>query len=127
MEGLGDKEIADRFSKRKLLYGTQAISGVLAFILGFLVFFHWVNIWFVYVLAFALGVVKAIDNPTRQTFVAEMVSNKELSNAIALNTVEINVARVLGPTLAGIMIVFVGIDMCFILNGISFIAVLIAL
>lgn len=65
--------IADRFSKRKLLYGTQAISGILAFILGVLVFFHWVNIWFVYVLAFALGVVKAIDNPTQQTFVAEMV------------------------------------------------------
>ena len=119
--------IADRFPKRKILYFTQSISGVLALILGILVITGSVKVWMVYILALLLGLVNVFDNPTRQTFVIEMVDKKKLQNAIALNTFEINVARVVGPALAGALIVSAGLGMCFIINAISYIAVIIAL
>jgi MFS family permease len=119
--------IADRFSKRKILYFTQTAAGILALILGLLVIFGHVQVWMVYILAFALGMVSVVDNPARQTFVHEMVDEKHLPNAIALNTIEINIARVVGPALAGILIVSAGIGTCFIINAISYIAVIVAL
>ena len=81
----------------------------------------------VYIFALCIGLVNVFDNPTRQTFLIEMVNKKDLSNAIALNSAEINMARVFGPALAGILIASVGIGFCFILNSISYIAVLFAL
>ncbi len=119
--------IADRFSKRKLLYFTQSVSGVLALILGILIMTQTVQIWMVYVLALGLGFVNTIDNPTRQTFVIEMVGKEQLPNAISLNSGQFNLARVVGPALAGTLIAIIGLAPCFILNAVSFLAVLIAL
>jgi MFS family permease len=119
--------IADRLPKRPVLYATQAVSGVLALILGVLVATGAVELWMVYVLAGALGIVAAVDNPTRQVFVLEMVGESELNNAVTLNSVMVNLARVVGPALAGALIAGVGLAVCFLLNGASYAAVLVAL
>ncbi len=116
--------IADRFPKRSILYVTQTVSGVLALTLGILVATGMVQIWMVYVLAVGLGLMNVIDNPTRQSFVLEMVGKDALVNAVSLNSTEINLARVIGPTLAGVLIATVGIASCFIINGLSYIAVI---
>ncbi len=119
--------IADRFPKQKILYVTQTAAGILAIILGILVGTNLIQLWMVGVLAFCLGIVNLVDNPTRQTFAPEMVGKELLSNAITLNSWEINLARVIGPSIAGALAATVGLTMCFILNGISYIAVLIVL
>ena len=118
--------IADRFPKRKILYVTQVVSAVLALTLGLLVFFGLVQIWMVYLLALGLGLVNVINSPTVQTFVPEMVGPDQLQNAVSLNSTEVNLARAIGPALAGVLIVAVGIAWCFIFNALSYIAVLIA-
>jgi MFS family permease len=118
--------IADRFPKRKVLYITQTLYGILALILGTLVLTHSIQIYMIYILALCLGLVNVINNPTLQTFVPEMVGKENLQNAVSLNVTEVNLARAVGPALAGILIVAVGIGWCFMLNGISYIAVLIA-
>jgi MFS family permease len=115
--------LADRFSKRKLLFATQSASGMLAIVLGSLVLSGDVRLWIVYVIALLLGLINTVDNPTRQTFISEMVGEGELKNAIALNSTLMNLARVIGPTIAGILIVTVGLAPCFFFNGISFFAV----
>ena len=119
--------IADRFSKRRKLYYTQSISAFLALLLGVLVITNSVQLWMVYVLAFCLGLVNAVDNPTRQTFIPELVGKEKLTNAVSLNSIEINLARVVGPAIGGILIASLGLAPLFILNGISFIAVIFAL
>lgn len=119
--------IADRFPKRKILYFTQSVSGVLALILGVLVMTDTVQLWMVGVLAILLGTVNAIDNPTRQTFVLEMVDADQLGNAVTLNSMEINLARVIGPAIAGVLIAGVGLAWCFVINGFSYAGVLVAL
>jgi MFS family permease len=119
--------LADRYDKRRVLYATQAIPAVLAGILGFLVATDVVTVLDVYILAVALGFVQVVDNPTRQTFIHEMVGAEDLTNAVSLNSVLVNVARVLGPGLAGALIVTIGLAPCFFLNGVSYGAVLIAL
>lgn len=116
--------IADRFPKRSILYITQTVSGVLALSLGILVATGAIRIWMVYVLAVCLGVVSTVDNPTRQAFLLEMVGKDNLINAVSLNSTEINLARVIGPTIAGVLIATIGIAACFIVNGVSYIAVL---
>ncbi len=116
--------LADRFSKRKLLFMTQTVAGLLALILAVLVFTHTVQLWMVYVLAALLGCVNSIDNPTRQSFVFEMVGGERLRNAVTLNSTEINFARIIGPAIAGVVIASVGIAMCFFINAASYIAVL---
>ncbi len=118
--------IADRFSKRKILYVTQVVSAILALTLGLLVAFGLVQIWMVYLLALGLGMVNVINSPTVQTFVPEMVGPEHLQNAVSLNSTEVNLARAVGPAIAGALIVLVGIAWCFIFNAISYIAVLIA-
>ncbi len=118
---------ADRFSKRKVLFFTQSISGILALILGALVVTGTVQLWMVYVLAFGLGLVNSFDNPTRQTFVMEMVGPGELRNAVTLYSSLVNLSRVIGPAIAGALITSVGLAPCFIINGISFAAVVIML
>ncbi len=119
--------LVDRFPKKKILFFTQLASGILALILGIVVIFGWVKIWMVYVLAIALGLVNVIDGPAGQTFIVEMVNKEKLSNAIALNSIETNIARVLGPALAGFLIVYVGLGFCFLINAFSYVAVAIAI
>jgi MFS family permease len=119
--------VADRFDKRKILYSTQSILGVLALLLGLLVVHHDVHLWMVYVIAACMGMTMAIDTPSRQTFVVEMVGPDQLRNAISLNSMIVNLARVIGPSIAAIIIASVGVGPCFLINAASFVAVLIAL
>ncbi len=119
--------IADRFDKRHILYFTQSSSGILALILGLLVLTHSIQLWMVYALALALGFVNVVDMPSRQSFVMEMVGPKLLKNAITLNSTMVNMARLIGPTIAGILIATSGIAVCFLANAVSYIAVLSAL
>lgn len=116
--------IADRFNKRKLLYATQSAAMLLAFALALLVATHTVQAWMVFVLASCLGFVNMVDSPTRQTFVVEMVGKDRLTNAISLNSIEVNVARIIGPIIAAGLIASVGLGWCFFVNGLSYIAVL---
>src|SRR6188472_3152893 len=119
--------IADRFPKRKILYGTQSAAGLLSLTMGTLVMTGAVRLWMVYLVAAALGMVKVFDNPTRQTFVREMVGKEHLTNAVSLNSTEMNFARVIGPALAGVLIATVGLGECFIVDGLSYSAVIIML
>ena len=119
--------IADRLSKRKILYFTQSISGVLALVLGVLVATGLVKVWMVYILAFCLGLVNVFDNPTRQTFYIELVGPDNLRNAITLYSTLVNLARIIGPAIAGALIAVFGLAPCFIINGISYVAVVIML
>jgi MFS family permease len=116
--------LAERFSKRRLLFITQTAAGILALALGVLVATDLVRLWMVYVLAFGLGVVNAIDNPVRQTFVHELVGRSQLANAVMLNSIILNLSRVIGPAIAGVVAAQFGLGPCFILNGVSFGAVL---
>jgi MFS family permease len=119
--------LADRVDKRRLLLATQALAGVLAAVLGLLVLFGAVRLWMVCVLAAGLGFVNLVDNPTRQAFVGEMVGSQDLTNAVGLNSVLVNLARALGPAAAGILIVTVGMAPCFLINAASFLASITAL
>jgi len=116
--------IADRFPKRKVLYLTQAMAGLLALALGILVGTGTLRLWMVYVLASLLGVVYAVDHPTRQTFIVEMVGPSQLTNAISLNSTQVNLARVAGPAIGGSLIATVGLTPLFLGNAVSYIAVL---
>ena len=119
--------LVDRFSKKKILIFTQSASMVLALIYGLLTVFNVINLWEIGLLAFLLGVVNAIDLPARQAFTSDLVERPALSSAIAINAGTFNAARVIGPSVAGFLIMSVGIGGAFILNGLSYIAVLIAL
>ncbi|MFY9463124.1 MAG: MFS transporter [Candidatus Sungiibacteriota bacterium] len=119
--------IADRFPKRRILFVTQSVSGLLALILGILVATDTVQLWMVGALAFGLGLVNAVDNPTRQTFILEMVEEDHFPNAVSLNSTQVNLARVAGPAIGGVLIATIGLAWCFSVNAISYIAVLAAL
>ncbi|MCJ7621954.1 MAG: MFS transporter, partial [Anaerolineaceae bacterium] len=119
--------IADRFPKRKILYFTQSLAGVLALILGVLVATNLVKVWMVYILAFCLGLNNVFDNPTRQTFYIELVGPDHLRNAVTLYSTLVNLARIIGPAIAGGLITAVGLAPCFLINAVSYIAVLIVL
>jgi MFS family permease len=118
---------ADRLNQRKLLMFTQATMGVLALILGVLTIAGVIRLWHVYMFAFLSGSAAALDAPVRQTFVAEMVGDADLTNAVALNATSFNAAQMIGPAVAGLLIASVGIGWAFLLNGISFAAVLISM
>lgn len=118
---------ADHFNQRRLLVATQATMGVLALVLGLLTVTGKVALWHVYVFAFLFGCAAAFDAPVRQTFVAELVGDGELSNAIALNSTSFNAARMVGPAVAGIVIASIGTGWAFLLNAASFMAVLCSL
>ena len=118
---------ADRLDKRKVLYATQTAAGVLALALGALVLSGSAHLWEVYLLATGLGVVNLFDNPARQSFVSEMVGLDLLPNAVSLNSVLMNSARVIGPGIGGVLIVTVGLPTCFMVNAASYVAVLVAL
>ena len=118
---------ADRLNQRKLLMVTQATMGVLALILGALTLSGVIQLWHVYVLAFLSGSAAALDAPVRQVFVAEMVGDADLPNAVALNSSSFNAAQMIGPAVAGLLIANVGLGWAFLLNGLSFAAVLISM
>lgn len=118
---------ADRFNQRKLLMFTQAAMGVLALILGTLTLAGVIRLWHVYLLSFLSGCAAALDAPVRQTFVAEMVGDEDLSNAVALNSTSFTAAQMIGPAAAGLVIAGVGMAWAFLLNGISFAAVLLSM
>jgi MFS family permease len=119
--------LADRLDKRRVLMLTQAGMGFLALALGVVTLTGLVHLWMVYLLALLLGVITALDNPARQSFVMEMVGRKQLTNAVSLNTAVFTGARVVGPAIAGLLIALVGTGWCFVLNAASFAAVLAAL
>jgi MFS family permease len=124
--------VADRVDKRRLLVTTQASAGCLALVLGLLVLVGHgpagsAHLWEVYLLSLLLGVVNMFDNPARQTFVIEMVGKADLSNAVSLNSIVMNGARVIGPAIGGVLIATVGLGVCFLANSASYVAVIVAL
>ncbi len=116
--------VADRFDKRRVLILTQAADAFLALTLGGLVLTGGIQLWMVYALALGLGLVTVVDNPTRQSFVAEMVGPNDLQNGISLNSAVFTFTRILGPAIAGALILTVGLAACFLLNALSFLAVI---
>jgi MFS family permease len=119
--------IADRFPKRKILYFTQSLSGLLALTLGLLVATGRVQVWMVYGLAACLGLVTVFDNPARQTFYMELVGPEHVRNAVTLYSILVNLARMIGPSLAAALIAGFGLAPCFLINGLSYGMVLIML
>ncbi|WP_427911403.1 MFS transporter [Ramlibacter sp. MMS24-I3-19] len=118
---------ADRYDRRHMLVFTQSAMGLLALGLGILTLTGTVHLYQVYGFAFLLGCVSAFDGPTRQSFVAELVGDAHLSNAVALNSTSFNAARMVGPATAGVLIAAIGSGWVFVLNAVSFAAVLVAL
>ncbi|MBB4197508.1 MFS transporter [Rhodoblastus sphagnicola] len=118
---------ADHFNRRKLLIATQAAMGALALGLGALTVAGLAQLWHVYVFAFLFGCAAAFDAPVRQTFVSELVGDADLPNAVALNSMSFNAAQMLGPAVAGLVIMSIGSGWAFLINGASFIAVLLSL
>jgi MFS family permease len=116
--------IADRLPKRLILYATQGVSGIASLIMGTLVVTGNIELWMVYATAVVLGLVKVFDNPTRQTFVREMVGRERLTNAVSLNSTLMNMARVIGPSIAGIVVATIGLGACFLIDGVSYVAVI---
>ena len=120
--------LADRWNRHRTLVVTQTLSMIQAFILAALVLTGRITIWEVIVLSLILGSINALDVPVRQSFIVDMVeSGEDLSNAIALNSTMVNGARLIGPSVAGVLIAAVGEGICFLLNGLTFIAVIAAL
>lgn len=115
--------LADRYDKRTLLMITQAFAAVCGLVLGLLDVGNLVELWHVYVIAFVLGCSSAIDAPVRQSFTVEMVGKETLANAIALNSMTFNMARIIGPALSGVLITFIGTGWVFLINAASFAAV----
>jgi MFS family permease len=120
--------IADRYDRHRLLIATQVMAMVQAALIAVLVLTDVIAVWHLAVLSLFLGIVNAFDTPIRQAMVVEMIENREdLSNAIALNSSIVNGARLVGPSVAGILIATVGEGLCFLLNAISYVAVIVAL
>jgi len=119
--------VADRFDQRRILMTTQALMGALGLALGIMTVTGVVELWHVYVFAALLGCVAAFDAPARQTFVSQLVGQKNLSNAVALNSASFSAARMIGPAVAGVLTVAVGAGAVFLINAASFAAVLLSL
>jgi MFS family permease len=116
--------VADRHSRHRVIITTQICAMLLAFILATLTLTGYVQIWHVVVLAGLLGTVNAFDIPARQSFFVEMVGKEDLLNAIALNSTMFNAARIVGPAVAGIVVASIGEGWCFLVNGVSYLAVI---
>lgn len=119
--------VADRFDRRRLLVVTQSLLMVLGIIIGILLLIGVMTLWLMYAFALVLGIVAAFDNPARQAFVSDLVARENASNAVALNAASFNGARMIGPAVAGIVIVAVGTGWVFLLNGATFLAMIVAL
>jgi MFS family permease len=116
--------VVDRFNKRRILYWTQSLLGLLSLAVAALVFLGAVQLWMLYIFAFLAGSIRVFDQPARQTFISDVVGNEHIKNAVTLNSTMVNLARAIGPTIGGILIASVGIAFCFLIDAISFIAVL---
>jgi MFS family permease len=116
--------VVDKFPKKKILILTQTVSMILAFALTTLVLTDTVRYEYILVLAVLLGLNNTLDMPTRQAFNVEIVGKEDLMNAIALNSTTFNMARIVGPSIGAVMMAWLGAGWCFLLNGVSFIAVL---
>ena len=119
--------LVDRYAKRHVLLATQAGLGLVSAALGTAVLTGNVRLWQVVVLAVAFGIFSAVDNPARQAFVQEVVGRDLVRNAVTLNSTSVNVARVLGPTIAAVLVSTVGIGWCFVVNAVSFGFVIVSL
>jgi MFS family permease len=119
--------LADRFDKRRILLISQSAYGIVALALWALVATDVVELWMVYALSLASGIVTAVDNPSRQSFYVEMVGEEHVRNAVSLNSAAFTGSRVIGPAVAGALIAAVGIATCFLIDGLSYVAVLVAL
>jgi MFS family permease len=119
--------IADRVDKRRLMVVLQTAMGLQALALGVLTITGTVRLWEIGALAVALGVNNAFENPARQSFVLEMVGADVVRNAVSLNSVQVNVARAVGPAVAGVLIATIGVGECFLINAASFVAVVASL
>ncbi len=118
---------ADRHNRRNIIVFTQTASMLLAFVLAALTLTNRVHVWHVFALASLLGMVNALDIPTRQAFVVDMVGKDDVINAIALNSTMFNSARIIGPAVAGVLLETIGEGWCFFVNGVSYIAVIVGL
>ena len=125
--GLFGGIVADAVSKRRALFVTQTIAGLLALILAVLVATDTVEVWHVFVLALLLGVVNAFDMPIRQSFTIELVGREDVANAVALNSAVFNLTRIIGPAIAGLTIAAIGIAPLFFINAASYVAMIVAL
>jgi MFS family permease len=119
--------VGDRYNRHLGVIWTQTASMILAFTLAALTFTHLLQVWHLILIAFLVGIVNAFDVPIRQAFLVQMVGKEDLPNAIALNSSMFNSARVIGPPIAGFVIAYVHEGWCFFLNGLSFMAVIVAL
>lgn len=119
--------LADRFDKRKIILWAQVVYALVAITMGLLILFDLIQLWMVFALSVAAGIVIAIENPTRQSFYVEMVGEEELTNAVSLHSAAFTGARVMGPAVAGILIANVGLAACYLLDGLSFFALVFAL
>ena len=119
--------LADRMSKRKLLMVTQALMALPALALWALTVGGPIEVWMVFALVFTRGAINALDNPARQSFVTELVGPERTVNAVALNSVIVHSARIVGPAAAGAVIALLGVGLCFLLNALSFGAMIVAL
>jgi MFS family permease len=119
---------ADRWNLHRTIIITQTLALIQAFLLAALVFSGTIQVWQIITLSLMLGFINAFDTPSRQSFIVQMVDDKrDLSNAIALNSSMVNAARLIGPSIAGVLIAWVGEGVCFLVNGFSYMAVIIAL
>lgn len=125
--GLFAGVFVDHFPKKRILILTQILSMLQAIALFVLAYFNMIEYWHIVVLAIVLGITNALDAPARQSYVIELVGRKDVVNAIGLNSVVFNAARIVGPAIAAIMMTGIGISWCFFINAISFIGVIIAL
>ncbi len=119
--------VADRVDRRKLLLGSQYTQMSCAFVLTLLVYFKWVAIWHMMILVFVAGTAMSFGGPAYQALIPGLVDRKDLSNAVALNSIQFNLARVIGPVFAGQVMAMFGAVVCFFLNGLSFLAVIVSL
>ena len=119
--------IADVLPKRRTLIATQTAAGLLALLMAALVGFNVVQVWHVFAVSFALGIVSAVGMPAFQAFVVEMVGPEDVGNAITLHSAAFNIARIVGPSVGGLLIAAVGMSLCFVINAVSFVAVVVAL
>lgn len=119
--------LIDKFSKKKILIFTQIASLFITLVLAILVWLGNIQYWHILVMAVALGIINTVDMPARQAFVSELVDKEHLMNAIAMNSMAFNLARIIGPAIAGIIMGVAGVAVCFFINSLSFAAVLISL
>ena len=119
--------VADRVNKRKLIVATQSSLALASLVLGILTEMGSIQMWMIYGISVWLGITNSMDNPTRQSFVGEMVEKKSVANAVSLNAVVMNSARIIGPGIAGVVIYVLGTGSLFLANAVSFVAVIVAL